>query len=223
MNYKLFLFSAVSIFFTFNIYSQVNLIQWQKIYGGDKSEYPRSLIPTKDGGALLAKSSNSDRTGNKSMDSYGKADFWVVKIDSNGQIVWQRTYGGDNTENLYTGISIIGGGFLLAGNTRSGKSGNKTDTFYGGYNDAWVVKTDSNGIVEWDKTIGGNGSESIFSMKETPDGTYLLGGSSTSDSSGNKREDSRGGSDFWLIELDATGNILWQRTVGGNSFDMLRS
>lgn len=75
----------------------------------------------------------------------------------------------------------------------------------------------------WDHTFGGNQSEAITSLQQTTDGGYILGGSSTSDISGDKTQPSRGGSDFWVVKLDATGTKLWDRTLGGNSYEALNA
>ncbi len=133
-------------------------------------------------------------------------------------ILWQRTIGGSDRDTPTFIISTTDQGFFIGGPSKSNISGEKTENSRGGY-DYWALKFDSSGNIEWQKTIGGDQDDRLADAKQTPDGGYILVGSSASNLSGDKTENSRGGADYWIIKLDATGNIIWQRTLGGDAND----
>src|SRR5262249_42759818 len=114
------------------------------------------------------------------------------------------------------------GGYILGGWSRSNISGEKTEKRKG-INDYWIVKLDSNGEILWDKTIGGNGYDELASLQQTSDDGYILGGSSTSNISGRKTENSRGDYDYWVVKLDSLHNIQWDKTIGGSNPDYLET
>ncbi|MBK7969235.1 MAG: hypothetical protein IPK08_10040 [Bacteroidetes bacterium] len=89
--------------------------------------------------------------------------------------------------------------------------------------DYWIVKTDSLGNIQWQNTIGGYDYDYLYSIKQTSDNGYILGGYSQSDSSADKTENNIGGWDYWIIKTDSVGNIQWQNTIGGSDNDWLKS
>ena len=138
------------------------------------------------------------------------------------EIEWQNTIGGNYTDQLYSIQQTTDGGYILGGWSESYISGDKTENSFGG-SDYWVVKLDSIGNIQWQNTIGGNSGDGLYSVQQTTDGGYILGGVSTSNISGDKTENSQGYIDYWVVKLDASGNIQWQNTIGGNSDDYLTS
>jgi hypothetical protein len=102
--------------------------------------------------------------------------------------------------------------------SKSNISGNKTQDSKGG-NDYWLVKIDLLGNVLWDKTIGGNGEDIIYSLSQDSSNNFYIAGSSESTLSGDKTEDSRGGEDIWIVKTDESGTILWDKTIGGSGND----
>ncbi len=194
-------------FQTFNLFAQE--IEWQNTIGGSDSDGLNSIIQTMDGGYLLGGSSWSDLSGDKTENSNGGLDYWIVKTDSLGIIEWQNTIGGNDYDNLVVVIQIDNEGYLIAGTSDSDISGDKTENSIGSssQHDFWVVKTDLFGSIEWQNTIGGLGSDVLYSAIRTVDGGYLLGGQSDSDISGDKTENSLGGSDFWIVKIDSAGSI----------------
>ncbi len=195
---------------------------WDKIFGSDSDVELQSAIPTDDGGYLLAGSSNSDASGDKSENSRGELDYWIVKIDESGNKLWDKTLGGSKGERVLAVTTTMDGGYLLAGYSESNASGDKSEDSKG-ETDYWIVKIDANGNKLWDKTLGGIGSESPRSAISTADGGYLLGGPSNSSASGDKSEDSKGETDYWIVKIDANGNKLWDKTIGGDGGDDLQS
>jgi len=198
------------------------VIKWQSTLGGKNDDYLWDLKPTPDGGAILAGTSLSPMSGDKTEDSQGGADFWVIKIDDEGEWEWQNTIGGSGVDQLIS-IQMTGdGGYLLAGDSTSPADGDKTEDTVG-ESDFWLVKIDSEGSIEWQNDIGGAAYEYNPSLIPTPDGGFLLGGYSNSDASPDKSEDSQGGYDFWVIKLNAQGEIIWDQTIGGGDVDILMS
>ncbi len=197
-------------------------IQWQKTIGGNSYDELKSIQQTTDGGYILGGYSESNISGEKSENSRGANDFWIVKTDSTGNIQWQKTIGGSGDDKLYSIQQTTDGGYILGGKSDSNISGEKTENSRG-FEDYWIVKIDSVGIVQWQKTIGGSKYEWLFSIQQTTDGGYILGGYSDSNISGEKTENSRGGADYWIVKTDASGNIQWQKTIGGSGLDYLIS
>lgn len=148
--------------------------------------------------------------------------FFSFSIYGQVEVEWDKTLGGADDERLYALALTPEGGILVGGDSRSGASGDRTESSYGDL-DYWIVKVDKEGNKLWDKAYGGTGEDHLTSIATTGDGGFLLAGYSGSGISGNKTAPSRGSSDFWIIKIDAMGNILWDRTFGGESWDRLRT
>ncbi|HMT27929.1 MAG TPA: T9SS type A sorting domain-containing protein [Bacteroidia bacterium] len=197
-------------------------IQWQNTIGGNDIDFLESIVQTSDGGYILGGYSKSDTSGDKTENSIGSYDFWIVKADSTGAIQWQNTIGGSGDDRLHSIAQTSDGGYILGGESNSNISGDKTENSNGG-DDYWIVKTDSAGIIQWQNTIGGSGEDYLYSMFQTSDGGYLFGGWSDSNISGDKTENSNGGFDCWIVKTDSVGVIQWQITDGGSGQDGLNS
>lgn len=191
-------------------------ISWQKNMGGTNYEEAYAVQQTSDGGYIIVgdtKSNNFDLTGNN-----GNYDFWVVKIDGTGTILWQKNLGGSGIENAYAVQVTADGGYIVSGQTNS-TNGDVTGN--NGGKDYWVVKLSSTGTLEWQKCLGGTADEVSSSIKQTSDGGYIVGGKTTSNNgnvSGNN-----GAENAWLVKLNSTGAITWQKCYGGNAFDNANS
>ncbi len=211
-------------------YSQLPSLQWQQSFGGTNGDILYSLEQTSDGGYLLGGYSLSGTNGNKTSVNFGTAglngDFWVVRLDASGNKLWDKTYGGTNDEPLFCLRATADGGFVLGGSSNSGISGNKSARRFGS-RDFWVVKIDANGGKTWDASFGATGDDILFSLQQTSDGGYILGGYSESGIGGNKTSPNYGtageDADFWVVRLDANGTNLWDRTYGGSGDDRLAS
>ena len=152
---------------------------WDKTFGGSDTDEIISMITTSDGGYLLGGSSNSNSSVDKSENSRGNYDFWVVKVNANGQKQWDRTFGGLGEEKLAGVIATPDGGFLLSGHSGSSAGGDKTENSRGGF-DFWIMKINANGQKQWDKTFGGNNTDYFGTIISTLDGGFVIGGNSTS-------------------------------------------
>lgn len=198
---------------------------WEKSYGGNKQEKLVSLVSLPDGGFLLAGTSESGASGDKTEENRGygvSSDYWVVRVDAGGNKLWDRTFGGHNEDWLGAAISTTDGGFLLAGSSNSYASGDKSEDARGNQ-DYWVVRIDDSGNKLWDRTFGGASSENLRAATSSPDGGFLVGGYSMSGAYYDKTEESRGGSDYWVVRIDDSGNKLWDRTFGGHTAESVEA
>jgi predicted secreted protein len=169
-------------------------MEWNQTYGGTGNEYAYHIVQTVDGGYAILGETTSFGAGSK--------DFWLIKTDSSGDMEWNMTYGGTESD---TGIHVLqtgDGGYALAGHTTS---------FGAGSNDAWLIKTDASGTMQWNTTYGGTGMEFGQCLEPTIDGGYALACITNSFGAG--------GMDFWLVKMDSNGDMEWNMTYGGTESD----
>jgi len=196
---------------------------WDKRFGGNDSDILVSMTTTSDGGYLIGGHSTSEANGDKSQPSQGNADFWVIKIDADGNKSWDKRFGGNEDEVLSSMLNTSDGGYLLGGYSKSGVSGDKSQPSHSENEEYWIVKIDGNGNKSWDKCFGGTGNENLKSMLNTADGGYLLGGVSDSNASGDISQERYGILDYWVIKIDAEGNKGWNMRYGKNVLTILQS
>jgi hypothetical protein len=187
---------------------------WQKCLGGSAWDYAESIQQTTDDGYIVAGRTASNN-GNVT-DNHGNWDYWVVKLDGLGNIVWQKCLGGSNGDYAYSVQQTADGGYIVAGTTESSLTGN-VGSNHGGF-DYWVVKLDGLGNIVWQKCLGGSATDSAYSVQQTADGGYVVAGFTYSSLTGEVGSN-HGVSDFWIVKLNGLGNIVWQKCLGGSSFD----
>ncbi|MBX2925047.1 MAG: hypothetical protein KF746_22790 [Chitinophagaceae bacterium] len=204
--------ACIFLFISVNAKTQSPVIEWQNAFGGSGADVANSVQQANDGGYIVAghtSSENGDVSG-----SHGGDDFWVIKLNSSGALQWQKTYGGSDLDYGKAIQQTADGGYIVAGSTLSTDgdvSGNQ------GAEDFWVVKLDGNGGLQWQKSLGGSGTDVATSIQQANDGGYVVAGytsSNNGDVSGN-----HGGSDFWVVKLDGDGALQWQKTLGGSTSD----
>ncbi|RDC64876.1 T9SS type A sorting domain-containing protein [Adhaeribacter pallidiroseus] len=206
---------------------QAQTKQWDKTLGGSKNDQLSISQPTLDGGYILGGTSESNQSGDKSQNSKGSQDYWIVKLDATGNKQWNKTFGGTDYDQLGALQQTADGGYILGGSSRSNKSGDKSANRKGG-TDYWIIKLDASGTKLWDKTLGGSSGEGLTALQQTADGGYILGGYSLSSAGQDKSENNRGGIDsdfidYWIIKLDGSGTKQWDKTFGGTYDDGLTS
>jgi hypothetical protein len=165
---------------------------WTRTYGGDAKDRGMSVQQTTDGGYVIAARTESF--------SVGEWDYWLIKTDVDGDIIWTKTYGGIANDGVECVRQTADGGYILAGGTKS---------FGAGDEDFWLIKTDSSGDTLWTRTYGGKFGDSAESVKQTPDGGYILTGGTHSFGNG-----SEGTGNIWLIKTNSFGDTLWTKTYG---------
>jgi hypothetical protein len=187
-------------------------ITWQKSFGGSNNDFASSIQQTSDGGYIVfgeSYSNDGDVSGN-----HGDVDYWVVKLNSGGIITWQKSLGGSNPDWGAAIQQTNDGGYIVAGNSQS--SNGDVSINYGN-EDFWIVKLNSSGSITWQKSLGGSALDAPYSIKQTIDGGYIIlgyTGSFNGDVSGN-----HGGPDAWIVKLNSSGNMTWQKCLGGSYFD----
>lgn len=188
--------------------AQAPSIQWQSTLG---TGYDPTIRQTNDGGYITAGYSDSNN-GN-----HGSTDYWVVKLDIYGSIMWQKSFGGTD-QDICTSIELTDdGGYIVAGRSYSNDINVSAHHGSTGLPDYWIVKLDSLGNIIWQKSLGGTDSDNASSIQQTNDGGYIVAGFSSSnngDLTGN-----HGDYDYWIVKLDNSGNILWQKSLGGTGSD----
>ncbi len=282
---------------------------WERYFGGSRHDYLASSIATEEGGFALGGTSFSNISGDKKENNLGGSDVWVVRLNDNGEELWQKTLGTKSNDEASAVVQSTDQGFFVAGNindnkklfgskdvfvskldkdgklkqttilggkaldevtdmiptpdggavvliySTSGKSENlnNTDnsnsqnnnsnppngntipeitstvkTFIGksedgfGNGDYWIVKLDKNCNIEWQKSYGGTGDDRPKAIANTQNG-YIIAGESRSGSSGNKKGDVKEGTELWVINLDKSGNEVWQKSYSFGNRDVAMS
>lgn len=199
------------------------------LLGGDYHDYIRTMSPTDDGGYILAGITYSrDGIFSSNHGTFPMGDLWIVKVDVFGAIQWQRLYGGSgNTEVNLTGndqansiIQTSDGGYAVAGFTMSNNDGDVSGN--NGLTDYWVLKLDNEGDLIWQKCFGGSGDDEANSIIQNSDGGYTVAGFSRL-TTGSIITGNNGLSDYWLVRINTDGDVLWEKSLGGTSWDEAQS
>jgi len=209
--YTSFLFLSATIFASLAMAQSPGML-WHNSYGGSTDEQFSCFDFTSDGGYIIggySTSSNGDVSQNQ-----GNGDYWVVKSDAAGNLIWERSYGGSADEWIRSIQQTSDDGYIVAGVTYS------DDGDVSGYHDqtdAWILKLDPLGNIIWQRCLGGELSEDPCGIVQTTDGGYVvisLSSSHTGDVSNPTMTP-----DYWMVKLDSAGNISWDKSIdnGGSS------
>jgi gliding motility-associated-like protein len=183
-----------------------NLV-WKKVFGGNFATAFFDISLSNDGGFIMA--------GHLVVPpGISNSDFYLVKTDASGNLIWQKQYGGGQGDNARTVRACSGGGYIAAGNTAS--TGGDVSGFQG-LRDAWIIRVDESGNLLWQKCIGGSQSEEIWEMMASSNDRYWFAGN-TGSTDGDITQ-SMGAGDAMVIEMNGTGNMQDLKTFGGTSFD----
>jgi uncharacterized protein with FMN-binding domain len=189
---------------------------WVRTFGGAGEDVGTSVQETKDGGYIVTGSTTSHKK-NIAYSWMIKAsrigEIWLIKTDSEGNPLWERTFGGMGKDIGFMVQQTKDGGYIIAGATKPHMIGDY---------DIWLIKTDSEGNPEWDKTFGGRGNDWPNAIQQTADGGYIIAGGTESYGAGFNNAflvKTPRNTNLWLIKTDSEGNIVWDRTFGGSGFD----
>ncbi|MBE9485174.1 MAG: hypothetical protein IMY74_10025, partial [Bacteroidetes bacterium] len=193
-------------------YSQQFDIEFQQCYGGSNGEGGQDIIMLPDSSYIIFGSTASD-DGDISF-NHGESDFWLIKTDKFGNLLWEKTYGGSETEHEENMAVTSDGNYILFGDTQSNDgdvSGN-----HGGL-DYWVVKTDNIGVLLWQRCLGSSVNDYALQMRlDANDNIYVIGSSHGDDGD---ITDPHGFVDYWIAKLNTDGDLLWDRSLGGTDVD----
>ena len=196
--------------------NQQGEILWEKKIGGSATDFTKNVQQTSDGGYILTGltlSNDGDVSGN-----HGIFDAWLVKLNSNGEIQWQKCIGGTGYEESDLKVfQIKDGGYLVSTDYTYSSNGNFIGSH--GESDIWIAKLNDLGVILWEKCIGGSGSDFLSTFISTSDGGFLLSGG-TNSLDGDVTGFKGGESDIWLVKINAIGNIEWQRCFGGSKMEL---
>lgn len=191
-------------------------LEWSRYFGGNFTDTPESAAETSEGAFIIVGGSDSEDTD--ISNNKGNYDFWVIKISATGDLIWEKSFGGDQIDEARSIVKTNDGHFLIAGDTRSNDqdvSSNK------GAADLWLIKITSDGNLIWEKTIGGSSFDVARAVKSTRDNGFILSGSSRS--SDGDVSINKGQNDAWVIKVNTEGELEWETTAGGSNVDFAYS
>ncbi len=200
-------------------------LQWQKSFGFPGIDRAFSVIQTSDDGffvtgffdvSLSNGGGNDGPVAGKNTQKHGVGEFWGIKLNAAGDKEWRRYFGGSDNDRSYDVIQTKDNGYLMIGSTES-PSGDFDISINNGAYDYWVVKIDSTGNKVWEKTYGGLEIDIAYGIAAVGDGTYIIVGDSRS--SDGDVTNAKGNADLWIIKINDSGNLLWEKTYGGAKFD----
>jgi len=194
-------------------------LQWQKCYGGTDADYYGDGAEVLGSGYIHCGRTNSnddDVSGN-----HGSSDFWLVKTDYSGSIEWAKCYGGSDYDIAYDVKPCMDRGYIVVGLTES-QDGDVAGNH--GSIDGWALKTDSSGNIQWTKCFGGSNQDEFYKVIQLRNGNFVMAGwTSSSDGDISFLHGNNYQEDAWLVMTDASGNLLWSKTYGGNLNDEFSS
>lgn len=191
-------------------------IEWSKYFGGNFTDTPESVVQTEDNGFIIVGGSDSNDTDiSNNMGSY---DFWVIRISAAGELVWEKSFGGDQIDEARAIVKSDDGNYIIAGDTRSNTNDVSSNN---GAADLWLIKISPNGDLIWEKTIGGTNFDVARALVKTQDNGFLLAGSSRS--SDLDVSENKGQNDAWVLKVNSSGKLQWETTVGGSNIDFAYS
>tara|TARA_R110002012_G_scaffold312248_1_gene522555 strand:- start:108703 stop:110028 length:1326 start_codon:yes stop_codon:yes gene_type:complete len=203
-------------------YDTNHILQWSKTYGGTGNDRGEKIVQTPDGGyAVLGYSDSND--GDVATNA-GAQDYWLAKLDSSGNLIWQQSYGYAGADRGTSILVTTDGGFFITGildvsaSGGAGNTRNVSSRHAGG--DYWALKLDNQGMIEWSKYYGGSFTDSPFDAIQTTDGDYIIVGSSDSDDV--DITNNIGQYDFWVLKISSSGAIIWEKNFGGTQIDEAR-
>lgn len=205
MNFKQYLTLVISFIFVLKISAQDVEISTQHTLGNEFHNFSYSILPLFDGGYIVLADTESDTSS---------MDYMLIKVFPDGEIDWQKNYGGEGVERPSQIIPDNEDGFYVIGSSSSkeGEYSNNHGSF-----DVWFAQFNFAGKLLWHKNYGGSGSDNGLDIWHKENGNFIIAG--TTSSNDVDIEQNKGLSDIWLFEINKEGNILWEKTFGGSDYE----
>jgi hypothetical protein len=202
--------------------SSAGVVIWEKSFGFSGADYGTSLLATSDGGYLITgvldvSASNGQGTSKSAAIRHSGGDYWAIKTDRTGNLKWSRFFGGSFTEVPLGIVETDDNNFILAGSSDSNDFNISNSN--GSY-DFWITKIASNGSLIWEKSFGGSEIDEARGITATNEGDFIIVGDTRS--SDKNVAINNGAADVWILKISRDGDILWEKTIGGSSFDVAR-
>lgn len=197
-------------------------ILWQKSYGYQGADYGISVIQTSDSGYLVTgvldvTASNGEGNTSRTSNRHAGGDYWAIKLDASGTIEWSKYYGGLFTDTPEGIVETDDNEFIIVGGSDSMDTDISSNI--GSY-DFWVVKISNTGAIVWEKSFGGDEIDEAWSITKSNDGNFIIAGDTRSNNV--DVSNNIGAADLWLIKISTNGELLWEKSIGGTSFDVAR-
>jgi len=187
-------------------------VQWRGYFGGTNNDRAHGVVQTSDGGFVMAgftESNDFDISGTN-----GSYDFWVIKVDSFGNLLWEQSFGGEGIDVSYDIAKTADNGFVVVGNTFSV---NGDVLLNHGESDMWMVKLDDEGNLIWEQTYGGSQFDLAQAVVQSKDGGFLITGNTKSNDQDSTLNE--GENDIWLVKTNELGDLVWEKSFGGSGLD----
>lgn len=188
-------------------------IEWSKYFGGSFTDTPFGVVETVDNSYIIVASSDSNDFN--ISNHKGSYDFWVLKISNEGNLIWEKSFGGSEVEEPRGITNTNDGNIVIVGDTRS------TDIDISSNNggaDLWMIKISTDGDLIWEKTFGGTSFDVARSISQSKDNGFIISGNSRSS---DLNFTNQGQNDAWILKVDNSGNLLWQEFIGGSENEFL--
>lgn len=199
-------------------YNSKDQLEWAKTYGGSKNDRGLNVVQTSDNGYAIFGASKSDDID--SSKNEGDADLWIIKLDTSGNLLWEKSFGFIGRDNGFSLIETSDNGFLIVGEldvSSSGGLGKSRSANRHAGGDYWAIKLNASGDKEWSNFFGGNFSETPQDVIETDTGDFIIVG--LSDSNDVDITNNKGTYDFWIIKINNKGELVWEKSFGGSQID----
>ena len=196
---------------------------WEKSFGFSGADYGTTLLETEEGGFLITgvldvSASGGQGNAKTTIVNHAGGDFWVLKLNQKGELEWSKYYGGSFTDTPLGVVKTADNGFILVGSSDSNDVDIKNNK--GSY-DFWVIKISSKGVLVWEKSFGGSEIDEARAISASHDGNFIVvGDTRSSDGDVNLNN---GAADIWMLKISSEGSLIWEKTIGGTSFDAARS
>jgi hypothetical protein len=198
-------------------------ISWQKSFGYEGADSGISIIQTNDQGYLISgildvTASGGEGNTARNSNRHAGGDYWALKLSASGTIEWSKFFGGNFTDTPESIVQTEDNGFIIVGGSDS------TDTDISsniGTYDFWVLKISETGNFLWEKSFGGDQIDEARAIVSTTDGNYMIAGDTRSNDT--DISNNNGAADLWLIKISPSGDLIWEKTIGGTNFDVARA